>query len=149
MRETTPPERVPGNFYFFKMFIEITIDGKAYVGCPKQAIRIRTIGRTTPVIRWGSPVELAWPNPAFPRARWVDEPFKGLAGRNIYSAEDLLGATGTLGGKKCCFESILEVGKNQVVFSLFCPEDQTRIGYGFPRQIFAVRADPEMQSRNP
>ena len=149
MCETTPPERVPGNFYFFKMFIEITIDGKAFVGCPKQAIRIRAIGRTTPVLRWGSPVELAWPNPAFPRALWVDEPFKGLAGRDICSAEDLLGAMGMLGGKKCCFESILEVGKNQVVFSLSCPEDQTRMAYGFPRQIFTVGAEPATESMNP
>lgn len=147
MCETTPPARVPGNFYFFKMFIEITIDGKAYVGCPKQAIR--DIGKTPPVVRWGSPVELAWPNPAFPRVLWVDEPFKGLAGRNICSAEDLLGAEGTVGGKKCCFESILDVGKNQVVFSLFCPQDQTRMAYGFPRQMFAGRADPEMESRIP
>jgi hypothetical protein len=142
MRETTPPERVPGNFYFSKMFVEITIDGKAYVGCPKQAIRVRGIGETPTVVRWGSPVELAWPNRTFPRVRWVDEPSKGVAGKNLASPEDLLGAEGTIEDKKCYFERILDVGQHQIVFSLFFPKDQFRMAYGFSRQIFESGGQP-------
>lgn len=134
MPKDAPPQLVPGNYYSFEMFIEIAIGGKTYLGYPKLAIR--DIGKTPPVIRWGSSPKLAWPNPAIPRAPWIDVPNKGLGGRTITSPEDVLGAEGMVGNKRCRFEQILEVGKNQVVFSLFCPQDQTRIAYGFSRDMF-------------
>jgi hypothetical protein len=134
MPETKPPERIPGNFYFFEMFIEIAIDGRTHLGYPKQAIR--DIGKTPPVIRWGSSPKLSWPNPAIPHVPWIDVPNKGLAGRTIASPEDVLGAEGIVGNKHYRFDQILDVGKNQVVFSLFCPENQTRMAYGFSLEVF-------------
>jgi hypothetical protein len=143
MPKDASPERVPGNYYSFEMFIEITTRGVTHLGYPKQAIR--DIGKTSPVIRWGSSLKLSWPNPAVPRAPWIDVPNKGLAGRILASPEDILGAEGMLGNKLYRFHQILNVGKNQVVFSLFCPENQTRIAYGFSRDMFPGAARKEGQ----
>jgi hypothetical protein len=134
MPENASPERVPGNFYFFEMFIEIAMDGTTYLGYPKLAIR--DVGQAPPVIRWGSSPKLSWPNPAIPRVPWIDVPAKGLSGRTIKSPEDMLGAEGMVGNKNYRFDQILDAGKNQVVFSLFCPENQTRTAYGFSRDMF-------------
>ncbi len=66
----------------------------------------------------------------------MDVPTKGLSERIITSPEDMLGAEGMVGDKTCRFEQILDAGKNQVVFSLFCSENQTRTAYGFARDMF-------------
>src|ERR1039458_2588109 len=123
MPEIKPPERVPGNFYFFEMFIEIAIDGATHLGYPKQAIR--DTGKTPPVIRWGSPLKLSWPNPTIPRVPWIDVPTKGLSGRTITSPEDMLGAEGMVGNKSYRFDQIVGAAKNQLVFSLFRSATQT------------------------
>jgi hypothetical protein len=132
-------ERVPGNFYFFKMQIEIRVNGTSWVGCPKMAIR--DTGRVPPVVRWGSPPELAWPNPAVPRAQWVDDAKNGVSARTITCPEDVLGSEGEVGGKRYCFEQILEVGQNQVVFSLLCSNDNIRMAYGFARDMFTNKRE--------
>src|ERR1700722_1168176 len=59
-RSFSPPERVPGNYYFFEVLIEITIGGTTHLGYPKRPIL--NVGETPPVVVWGSPVNLAWPN---------------------------------------------------------------------------------------
>jgi hypothetical protein len=134
-RSPSQPTLVPGNYYFFNFFIELTIDGTTYLGYPKRALR--DVGQTPPVTAWGAPVELAWPNPAVPRMPLVLDPEKGLTGRTITSPEDLLGVEGTLGDdKRYCFEKILDVGRNQVVYSLFCEQNRTRIAYGFSLELF-------------
>ena len=79
---------------------------------------------------------LMYPNPSIPRVPWIDDPKTGLSQRTIQSAEDLLGAEGILGGKKYVFEQVLDLGKNQVTYSLYSPETGTRIAYGFARQLF-------------
>jgi hypothetical protein len=127
------PELVPGNYFNFEFFIELTLGGVAHLGYPKQPIR--DLG-TPSVIRWGSPIQLAYPNPSVPRVPWIDDPKTGLSHRKIQSAEDLLGSEGILGGKKYVFEQVLDLGKNQVTYSLFNPETRTRIAYGFSRKLF-------------
>jgi hypothetical protein len=134
MLQSASQELLPGRYYSFKLFIDITVNGNRHLGYAKQAIR--DIGKTPPVIRWGSSMELSWPSPEIPHARWIDDPKSGLLGRTITSPEDFLGAEGTIGDKRYRFEQILDLGKNQVVFSLFRPENQTRIAYGFSREIF-------------
>ena len=134
MHKDAPQELVPGNYYFFEFFIEIQIDKVTHLGYPKQAIR--DTGTTPPTVRWGSPLKLCWPDPAIPRAKWIDVPTKGLSGRTVKSPEDVLGTEGMVGDKSYHFEKILDAGKNQVVFSLFCPENQTRTAYGFSRDMF-------------
>lgn len=47
-----------------------------------------------------------------------------------------LGSEGILGGKKYVFEQVLDLGKNQVTYSLLNPETRTRIAYGFSRKLF-------------
>ncbi len=135
-RPVAAPEFVPGNYYSFEFFIEITIGGKTHLGYPQKAIR--DIGKTPPVTVWGTPLKFAWPNPAILRVPWIDDPKKGLTGRTMTGREDLLGAEGTLGDKTYRFETILDAGKNQVVYSLFCDQNQTRIAYGFSRDMFKV-----------
>jgi hypothetical protein len=127
------PELVPGNYFMFKFFIELTLGGVAHLGYPKQAIRV---AGSPSVISWGSPIELAYPNPSIPRVPWIDDPKTGLSQRKIQSAEDLLGTEGILGGKRYVFEQVLNLGKNQVTYSLFAPETRTRIAYGFSRELF-------------
>jgi|SRR5271156_4277960 len=130
----TPQELVPGNYYFFELFIEIKINGITHLGYPQRAIR--DMGTNPPLIRWCSPTKLCWPNPAVPRGQWIDVPTKGLSERTIASPEDVLGAEGKVGDKTYLFERILDAGKHKVVFRLFCPENQTSTAYGFPREMF-------------
>jgi hypothetical protein len=126
------PGLVPGNYFKFKFFIELTLGGATHLGYPKEALRVGT----PPVIHWGSPIELSYPNPSIPRVPWIDDPKSALLQRKLQSAEDLLGAEGILGGNKYVFEQVLELGKNQVIYSLFAPDTRTRIAYGFARELF-------------
>jgi hypothetical protein len=130
-------ELVPGNYYFFEFFLEVEIDKVTHLGYPMQAIR--DVGTTPPLIRWCSPLKLCWPDPKIPRAKWIDVPAKGLSQRTITSPEDVLGAEGMVGDKTYRFQQILDEGKHKVVFSLFCPENQTRTAYGFSRDMFQSR----------
>jgi len=134
MHRDAPQELVPGNYYFFELFIEIEINGATHLGYPKRAIR--DMGTNPPLVRWGSPMNLCWPDPKIPRVKWMDVPTKGLSGRTITSPEDVLGAEGMVGDKTYRFEQILDMGKNVVVFSLSCPENHTRTAYGFSRDMF-------------
>jgi hypothetical protein len=124
---------VPGNHFNLEFFIELTLGGVAHLGYPKHAIR--DLG-TPSVVRWGSPIALAYPNPSIPHLPWIDDPKTGLSQRKIQSAEDLIGAEGILGGRKYVFEQVLDLGKNQVTYSLFNLETRSRIAYGFSRQLF-------------
>ena len=134
------PDRVPGNFYFFRFWVELQANGKTYVGLPKQAIRQSKADGTTEV-RWGSPVDLAWPNPNVAHAQWVGDPKTGVASLRLWKPEDLVGAEGNLGDRKFRFEAILDAGKNQIVYSLFCEQGQFRIAFGFPRDMFVNAAN--------
>jgi hypothetical protein len=128
------PKPIPGNYYFFEFFIEISLDGVIYLGYPKTAIH--DVGVTPPVLRWASPLKLAAPDPSISRIRWIDDPKTGLAQRTITCAQDLLGAEGIVGKKKLRFEQILQETKNQVVYSLYNEDGQFRIAYAFPRELF-------------
>ena len=128
------PEAPPGNYYFFELFLEITLCGLTHLGYPKQALL--NTSTTPPVLRWGSPLKLSWPDPAIRRLRWIDDPVRGLSTRIITSPEDLLGVVGLFGDKQYRFEKILQALKNEVVYSLVCDENQTRIAYGFSRDLF-------------
>jgi hypothetical protein len=132
------PERFPGNYYFFRLLIEISINGVTDLGYPKQAIT--DVGAKPPVIRWASPLEVCWPDPAIPRAPWIDDPNHGLSGRTIKCASDLLGAEGIIGRTRYRFEQILQETKEQVTFALIDDEKQTRIAYAFARKLFQAKA---------
>ena len=132
-RPVSPPELVPGNYHSFDFFIEIRIAGTTHLGYPKRALRdTRTI---SPVTVWGTPLDLSWPNPKIPRVPWIDDLQKGLTG-TMTSPEELLGVEGMLGDVRYRFEKILDAGENQVVYSLICDQNQTRIAYGFSRELF-------------
>ena len=133
--EPASPKLIPGNYYFVELLIEMTVGGVVHLGLPKRLIN--DVGKNPPVQRWGTPIELAYPQPSTPRMRWIDDPTTGLSRRSLTAPEDWLGAEGMVGGRRYRFEQILEKGQNQVVFSLFNPDDSTRIAYGFPRAIFA------------
>jgi hypothetical protein len=139
-KPVSPPELLPGNYRKCEFFIAFTIDGVTHFGYPKEPLLDR--GKTPPVIRWGSRADLSWPGPSKPRARWVDEPKNGVSGRTMATPEDLLGVEGMVGDQKYRFEKILEAGKNQVVYSLFCEEHQYRIAYGFSRDLFGAKNPP-------
>ena len=134
----SPALLVPGNYYSFEFFVEFTVGGKVYLGYPKQAL-IKSTDPPPRDVRWGSRIDLAYPNPSVPRVPWVDDPNTGLLQRVPATPEDLLGIEGTLGGTRFRFEQILEVGHNQVVYSLFNPDKQGRIAYGFSREIFGPK----------
>jgi len=125
-----------GNYYFFELFIELKIDGAIYLGYPKRPIR--DVGTTPPVICWATPLKLSFPDPAIPRVSWIDDAQNGLSKRTMNSPEDLLSAQGLIGGRKYRFEQILQQTKGQVVYSLICDEDETRIAYAFSRELFSV-----------
>ena len=125
--------RVPGNFYVFEFFIEVQLDDAEHLGCPCSAIE------TDDGIRWGSKIEWVVPDPSKPRARWVDGLRNGLTSRTLKSPEDALGAEGTIGDMHVRFESILDAGKNQIVYALYCPERDIRMAFGFARSMFEHR----------
>jgi hypothetical protein len=136
--DATPREPFPGNFYLFEVFIAIMLDRNEHLGYPKQPIR--DTGKSPPVVRWGSRIDLMYPKDATSRVRWIDDSRNGLSTRPHNAPEDWLGAEGMVGDKRFRFERILDMGKNQVVFSLFNPELGIRIAYGFDRKVFAPKA---------
>ncbi|WP_263352725.1 hypothetical protein [Acidicapsa acidisoli] len=133
-RPASPPQPatpVPGNFFYFEVFIELKLGGAVYIGYPKVAIR-----SSNNEVRWGSKMEFSWPDPSKPHAPWIDDPERGIAHRTLDSVEDVLGAEGTIGGRRYRFETILELGNNVIVYGLYNPETRTRTAYGFSRGVF-------------
>jgi hypothetical protein len=126
------PDLFPGNFLNFEFFIEIKVGDLVHLGYPKIPIR----DMTTKLVRWGSKMDWSWPDPSKTRIPWVDDDQRGLTHRTLASAEDVLGAEGTIGGKLLRFERILDLGHNQVVYALYCPVENFRMAYGFDRLIF-------------
>jgi hypothetical protein len=159
-------ERPAGNYYHFDFLIEINVGGTIHLGRP--CYPYQTSG-TPPATFWAIDAKYLLPEPSISRARWVDDPQKGLSGRTITSPEDFLGAEGIIGGVNCFFEHILNTGenpvmppdwssslsseatitdkmrlleqiwkanKNVVVFSIYCNKNQSRLAYGFPRDLF-------------
>jgi hypothetical protein len=126
------PELVPGNFYSFEFFIELKIQDVVHLGYPKVCTRDTSTGRT----RWGSNVEWAWPNPAKAHVAWIDDEQRGITSRTLASVEDVLGAEGKIGDMRLRFEKILDLGQNQIVYALYCPEKNIRLAYGFDRRVF-------------
>jgi len=127
-----PEEPLPGNYYLLEIFLEITLGGVTYLAQPKRPLR--DMGKTPPVIVWGTSLHFSFPNPAMPRMRWSDDPKNGVSRQLITSPEDLLGAEGLFGGRKYHFEKILQVTQHQVVYSLLCAENQSRLAYALPRE---------------
>ena len=41
-----------------------------------------------------------------------------------------------IGGKLMHFERVFDLGRNQVVYALYCPTHNFRMAYGFDRLIF-------------
>jgi hypothetical protein len=70
------------------------------------------------------------------RIDWIDDERRGLTNRKLAKPEDALGAEGRIGDMHLRFERILDLGRNQVVFALYCPEKNIRLAYGFARAIF-------------
>ena len=123
---------VPGNFYSFEFFIELKSGDVVHVGYPKICVRDQTTG----AVRWGSKIEWAWPDPAKRRVAWVDHEDRGLQSRTLAMPEDALGAEGMIGDTHFRFEKILDLGKNQIVYALYCAEKKIRLAYGFDRHVF-------------
>lgn len=130
---------IPGNFMFFGMFLELTVEGVVHVGLPQRAVRLMRLGGEPPEIRWGVPPEWGSDDPSKPHAPWIDDPKNGVAQRNILSVVDLLGAEGTVGGRHYRFETILELKKSgpreyptyKVTYGLYDDESRSRMAYGF------------------
>jgi hypothetical protein len=117
---------------FFPFFVELTLGDTVYSGHPKSAIF--DTGRQ--VMRWGSKMEWSAPLPDSPKVPWIDDPELGVARRQLTSIEDVLGAEGTIGGKRYRFETILDQGNNITVYGLYNAETNTRTAYGFDKKIF-------------
>lgn len=128
---------VPGNFYSFEFFLEIPVAGQFHAGVPTVCIR------TPEGTRWGSHVEWCWPDPSKRHIRWVDDPVRGISSRTLASPEDILGAEGSIGDMRLRFERILDWGKNQIVYALYCPEKNIRLAYGFSVDLFKATPRPE------
>jgi hypothetical protein len=130
----SPPPRkadlVPGNFYQFEFYIDLEIKGVVHVGYPKICIR------TSDAIRWGSTTQWSYPSEGQDKVPWIDDPEYGLGPRNLVHVEDALGAEGRIGDMRLRFEKVLDLGDNVIVYSLFCPEKNIRLAYGFHRQAF-------------
>jgi hypothetical protein len=41
-----------------------------------------------------------------------------------------------IGDMRLRFEKVLDLGQNQIVYALYCPEKNIRLAYGFDRLIF-------------
>lgn len=123
---------VPGNFYSFDFFIELKINDVVHVGYPKVCIRDMKTGE----LRWGSRADWAFPDPAKPRAAWTDDEQRGFTKITPAKPEDPIGAESRIGDMHLCFERILELGRNQIVYALYSPEKNIRLAYGFDRTIF-------------
>jgi hypothetical protein len=126
---------LPGNFYSFEFFIELTLGDAVHLGYPKFCIRYTSTG----LVRWGSKIEWAWPDPAKRRIAWLDDEHKGLKNKSLTTPDDALGAEGAIGDMRLRFERILDYGKNQIVYALYCPEKNIRLAYGFDRGIFQAK----------
>lgn len=131
------PEVLPGNFFFFEYFLELTLNGTTYPCQPASA------GRLGRQVRWGCPLDALAKCFENPRIPWVDDPERGLLRRKIEAPGDVLGAEGLFGGKRYRFERILDPGKVMIVYALLNPETQTRIAYGFPRHAFVRTGTPK------
>jgi hypothetical protein len=114
----------------------LKIGGASYLCFPKQAFL--DVGAKPPTLRWATPIKLCSPDPAIPRMTWIDDPKRGLSQRVLACPEDLLGAEGSIGKNGFRFEKILQKTKNQVVYSLFRPDNQTRMAYEVPAEIFVI-----------
>jgi hypothetical protein len=123
---------LPGNFYFLPFFVELTLGDTVYPGYPK--IAVFDTGRQ--MMRWGSKLEWSAPLPDSPKAPWIDDPELGVARRALTSVEDVLGAEGTIGGRRYRFETVLDQGNNITVYGLYNPETNTRTAYGFDKRVF-------------
>jgi hypothetical protein len=129
------PDRVPGNYYSFDFLVEITNKGETYIGHPCVAIRDVVSGQTS----WGADVKYLAPTSAIARTNWIDDPEKGISQRELYVPEDLIGAAGIIGGKRCFCEQILHLGNDIVVYSIYCHDQQFRLAYGFRRNMFITQ----------
>jgi hypothetical protein len=127
---------LPGNFYFFECFLMLKIGEASYLCYPKQAIF--DVGTKPPTLRWATPMKLCLPDPAIPRMTWIDDTKRGLSQRALTCPEDVLGTEGTIGKNRFVFEKILQKTKNQIVYSLFRPDNQTRMAYALPVDIFVI-----------
>jgi len=137
-KPSSPPEEpVAGNFYLFGFFITVTFDGVEYMATPKQAIR--DAGKSPPVLVWGTRIDRCLPKDDKDKVRWTDDLTNGLARWPRNTPYDWLGAEGAIGDMKLVFEGILQMGKNEVVYSLFDAQRGIRIAYGFPLRIFASK----------
>jgi|SRR6516162_2433125 len=126
------PDLVAGNFYSFDFFIELKINDVVHLGYPKVCIRDMMTGE----LRWGSRADWAFPDPAKLRAAWTDDEQRGFTKTTIAKPDDAIGAEGRIGDMHLRFEKILELGRNQIVYALYCPEKNIRLAYGFGRTIF-------------
>ena len=140
-----PAERVPGNFFTFTFILDIEISGVVHAGLPKLALRNSITGQ----VRWGESLSNLRPDPNRPRISWIDDPVRGVNQRTLENPEDVLGAEGTLGGKRIRFERILDLGRNVVVYALFCPDQNFRIAYGWNREVFQPGYVPAPQRLHP
>lgn len=131
------PELVPGSYYSFDFLVEIKNKGSSYIGHPCRAIRHVVDGRH--VTNWGADIKYLAPTEAIARIAWIDDPEKGLSQRELSIPEHLIGAQGIIGGKRCIFERILDLGINVVVYSIYFYEQQFRVAYGFHRDMFMAR----------
>ena len=84
----------------------------------------------------GSRLDWSWPDPAKCRVPWIDDEKLGFISRMLARPEDALGTEGRIGDMNLSFEKILDLGQNQVVYALHCPEKNIRLAYGFARAIF-------------
>lgn len=126
------PRKFPGNFFTFSFLLDLQIGDQVHVGRPKTAI-FEIVSQTT---RWGESVEAAQRLLTADHVRWTDDPVTGVNLRTIHNVEDVLGAEGKLGDRPCRFETILDLGRNIIVYGLYCPADGTRTAFGFLREVF-------------
>lgn len=131
---------LPGNYYFVEAHVRINIGGVTHLGAAMQAIY--DTQSKPPLIRWGMPLTPALATRTSADVLWTEDPENGLSLRKITAPGDLLGAEGLLGGKKYRFEQILQDGKNVVVYALISDENQTRVAYGFGRELFRGQEPP-------
>jgi len=87
----------------------------------------------------GADIKYLIPTPAIARISWIDDPEKGLSQRELSVPEDLIGAEGIIGDKRCLFEQILDFGKNVIVYSIYFYEQQFRVAYGFRRDMLLAK----------
>ncbi len=141
-------DQVPGNFYSFEFFIELKINDVVHLGHPTVCLTNMCSG----VVRWGPSIDWLLPDPKKRRVPWVDDEQNGFANRTLLKPEDALGAEGSIGNMRLRFEQILDLGRNVVVYALYCPEKDIRLAYGFNRQVFEpsykIALSPNPRSQN-